>query len=362
METVRPIVIILNLVRSELEKMDVIQALESEITEVILEAYLEFGNTRKEIKVKPIFSHLYDPTATREKLVAVIVEGHDLTSDEEDNESLGKNIAKVVQKVLASGKKKERSKCWCENQTHTNDRTAPRRTEMKRIWLKVDKLQLQFYQRSEQDLKEKIAWMSVKIGSVFDVNSAYFQSNEGLTQNWPGSPRFLDVPICHIGKRKAKYLLEDILHRAIYEGYLRGEEQKLKAFLEGTRKEEPETPFFKPPDWNNKSLRIPVDFIKLHTFHCSQPNGPVLAHVKTGTHLVFWDVQVYDGKDAFVCRDRSIHDKKVLKVINGLLADGEVRKYLKWVSESGSSPFDMKSFIDKTPDCNTEKIRPVRFY
>jgi hypothetical protein len=231
----------------------------------------------------------------------------------------------------------------------------------KRIWLNVDGMQLHFYDRREDNVKEKIAWMSVKT-KAFDVTSVYFQKDEfGLSQNWQGSPRFLDAPISHMHKRQAKQLLSYILAKALHDVYLEGKKVQLTEFLEGTGPV-PETPFFKPESWGKKSLRIPVDFIKLTSFECHCKGGPVITHVRLGNHLIFWSVQIYDGKDSFTCGESNIHDKRILNAVNTLLCGEEIREYLRGVSQSGRSPMDHREFIDKAPNCDTEEIPTVRFY
>ncbi len=252
---------------------------------------------------------------------------------------------------------------------------------MERIWLKVEGFQLCEFCRGKD---KGSAWATVKMGEKSFVIRGYLfnlEKNGDITQNnATGRMSFFDVPCLHNGKRKPVLLLNHILSKAIHDLYLHGEKgEQLKAFLEG-KTELKEFPFFKPPEWGGRSLRIPVDFVALRSMASGLlSNGSVYANIQLGEHLIFWEQLVFDLKDFRYGSSGAVHDQrdaiyneKVVKVINRLLGDKKLQERIRYLSETRGREFSDSIYFEKTPGYDEKRItgkkgelfvpRPVRLY
>lgn len=247
---------------------------------------------------------------------------------------------------------------------------------MKRIWLKIEGIQLcDFY----HDKDKNSAWANIKMGHEgFVVRGYFFQLEKDgyITQN-PAMARmrFLDVPLLHRDKKKPEMILEYALVKVIHDTYLIGEKsEEFKSFLEG-KTGLTEFPFIKPAEWEGKSLRIPVDFIALRSLSASLlSNGSVYANINVGEHLIFWEQLVFDRKDFHYggsgSRDSrdAICDKRVIAVINYLLSRKDLQNHIRYLSETRGHDLSNVAFFEKTADCDEKRVteiispRPIRFY
>jgi len=268
-----------------------------------------------------------------------------------------------------------------------------------RIWVKTDGLRLHHLQRRVpmrgESIQGKEVWASLKLSSAFNINGILIESKSGekdwFGQGWGNADvRLIDVPVLHNTGEKYT-LLMDVLAKAVHDFCLQRAEL-LRPFIEnGTTNDELTLGFFKPEDWQGKSLMIPVDFIRLQNFQLRQGKriitiGPdkkkvghlvwqrwndkvVTADIEVGHHLVFFGVKIhndYQGlkferlsidwlSDAPLGEER-IQDKTVNALIKGMFANKEI---LETISAVAKGTIDMESkFVDKVKGCDSEGIPP----
>jgi hypothetical protein len=238
----------------------------------------------------------------------------------------------------------------------------------KRIWIKVEGIKLgpfQLVQPSHLD-KEKHISVSVRIGDAFNINGVRIENgikSNSFLQNWSGCDvRFLDIPGLHHGKHKKYPLLHDIFAKETYLFFNGKGGESLRELME-TEKRMPNTSIL----WSvcqtedGKSLRIPVEFIKLRNFNCLARDCMV-ADIFIGSHLVFWQVQIFDGKKIGISNDRII-DREISGIINKMLTERKaIQETINFVRKNKT--VDIASeFIDAIPGINLKKDpTPIRFY
>jgi len=238
----------------------------------------------------------------------------------------------------------------------------------KRIWAKIDGLQLHHLVPGGPD---RAAWASLKLGSAFNINGIMISSKPEEEWQFTSNPgnadaRLLDVPGLHEKLTKGE-LLRDVLYKAVHDLCL-DRSEVLRPFIKnGWPGDELTFGFFKPKDWQGKSLMIPVDFISLQDFQLVEKTGVVTADIEVGHHLVFWHVKIYDPEqvwDPLACGfsdapfgEERIQHEEIARLINGmLLMDGNVKKTISAVAEG---KIDMESkFIDKVEGCDPEATPP----
>ena len=249
---------------------------------------------------------------------------------------------------------------------------------MKRIWLKVEGFQLYNFSRSRGT--DIAAWADIQMGQEsFAVKNYFFRLEKDgqITQNPAmADMRFLDIPLLHHDRKKPKMLLEDVLGKAIYDLYLAGEKSgELKALLEG-KTELTEFPFFKPAEWQGKSLRIPVDFVALRGLSATRSaDGWVYADIIVGEHLIFWKQLIFDctkfcygGSKMTPDSSNAIYDKRIVAIINDLLNRKDLQERICYLSETRGFESGSVIFFEKTANCDERRIavralpHPVRLY
>lgn len=238
---------------------------------------------------------------------------------------------------------------------------------MKKRWIKIEGIKLdpfRLVQPNDLD-KEKHISVSARIGDAFVINGVRIGNGTqpgSFVQNWSGcDARLLDVPGLHHGKHKKYPVLHDILAKEVYLFFNGPGNKDLRELME-TGKSMPETSLL----WeecqkdDGKSLRIPVEFIKLRDIRFFNRDF-VTAHVQIGSHLIFWNVRIFDGKNIKVSNDRII-DAELNEVIAKMLRRRNVRRAINQVIETKTSDISAE-FIDAIPDMDIDKNpTPIRFY
>jgi len=243
----------------------------------------------------------------------------------------------------------------------------------KRIWLKIDGLQLHHLASGGPD---RAVWASLKLAPAFNINGIMItsQPNEAwqFTSNFGNADaRIVDVPGLHEKPTKGK-LFRDVIFKSVHDLCLDRAEVLHPFIKNGWPGDELTLGFFKPEDLQGKSLEIPVDFIRLQNFQLVEKTGVVTANIQIGHHLIFWHIKIYDSLlpwDPLVCGfhdapfgEEKIQDKEIHRLINGMLIT--VPGIKKTVSTVTEGKIDMESkFIDKVNGCDPEATPPpIRFY
>jgi hypothetical protein len=237
----------------------------------------------------------------------------------------------------------------------------------KRIWINVEGIKLGPFQLvlpNNLD-KEKHIWVSAKIGNAFNINGIRIGNGmkpDSFVQNWSGcDARLLDVPGWHHGKYKKNPLLHDILTKEVYLFFNGPGSKDLRELME-SGKPMPETSLL----WevcqkdDGKSLRIPIEFVRLrHIRFVGQ--DCVTTDIQIGSHLIFWSVEIFDGKVFGITNDRIINPE-LNEIINKMLEREDVQKTVHYVIERKFDDISAE-FIDAIPDINIDKNPPpIRFY
>jgi hypothetical protein len=232
-----------------------------------------------------------------------------------------------------------------------------------RIYIKVDELQLIGLEKDK--LRSKRAWGMLNVGqNGFKIGPIVFTLGEEdqITQSYTSAHmRLLDTSIAHhVHQKNSRRVLlsSELIEKAVHDEYLISRKNEIKAFIqESNLTEKKDFPFFRPFNWK-KSLRIPVDFIRLSRFYRQKNREEIFAHARIGHHLLFYDIQIWDPK-GFRCQTQEIKDRRILYAINDLLDKEEMKQFLKSLTT-----FDHDAvFIDKVLGCNPEAPPPpIRFY
>ena len=212
--------------------------------------------------------------------------------------------------------------------------------------------------------KEKTAYLQLKIGKkAFMIKSVRLKLEEKtervlehVGQDWGMTNcRILNPAISRRRRKLEKPPLSDILAGAVSDEILH--DKRTTNFLKG----EGNVPYwspFKPMATKVGSLRIPVDFIAVHHFGrgLAEDNGPVRAHISVGHYLLFWDIQIFDGKRFGYDRtNNSIRDERVIEVINRILARKNLRSYVRQLSASGRKEPRVGYHRESTPGYESGK-------
>lgn len=237
---------------------------------------------------------------------------------------------------------------------------------MKRLWLKVDGIRVRDISRMDGGLQR--ASFAVRLGDVLTVRGVEFgkRDEEKATcpfwQNWAmADTRFLDVPALHRHHplEKKDSLLSDVLALALMER-LDGLVRVLETLEKGGQ--QIELDYLWPAAWQGKSLRIPVDFVRIQNFECRYAHGKVTADVWAGHHFVVWHVPVFDGAQFAFDPERRIGSEKLLALIGQIMARRTFRRHVRAVSADGF-PERKRKFTLAVKGYDTERIPPaIRFY
>jgi hypothetical protein len=239
-----------------------------------------------------------------------------------------------------------------------------------RIWVEINGLQLHSLAPGRQDSGEdKIAWASLKLGSAFNIDGILITSGvldaPEFSIGWGNAnARLMDVQALHEKPAKGN-LLYEVIAKAVHDFCLQRAEilhPFIKKAIEGERLT---LGFFKPPDWQGKSLRIPVDFIRIRSFQRVNYGNIVTADIQIGHHLIFWSVKIWDSRldwhpltgfhDA-PCGEERIQEKELNRLINRIFLWSDVREVATSVAKG---TIDMESeFIDKVKGCDPEATPP----
>ncbi len=251
----------------------------------------------------------------------------------------------------------------------------------KRIWVKIDGLQLHHLQRrvpmKGKPIQDNQVWASLKLGSAFNINGLIITNKpDDTVQFWQGwgnaDARLIDVPALH-GKPIKKELLREVLAKAIHGICIKWKEV-LRPFIEMDAEatgDELSFSFFKPKDWQGKSLMIPVDFVILKNFQLRRELKTVTADIIIGHYLAFWNIKIcplsqvarfllspteYDLSDVVFGEER-IQDDGVRGIINEMvILNTDIRETVNVVS---NGTIDMESrFTVKVEGTDPEAIPP----
>jgi hypothetical protein len=227
---------------------------------------------------------------------------------------------------------------------------------MKRIMLNVPRIQLKNFRRNTDfDSKEtKTAHFSLILEGAVAINGIDIKISESR------NPR----DILHISHNNA---LADVrtLDVLLYEYLAMGMNEflneahlcEVSQFLGKRIDFLYDSDLFEPTAWKDLSLRIPVDFVAIYGMRGR--NGITVANVRLGHHLILWGVRLYPTFKP----DGRIFDKRIIDVIEGLLARKGVRERLRYYAEKNSFDIGHKNgLVAKVKGCNQNKIPPVRFY
>lgn len=177
--------------------------------------------------------------------------------------------------------------------------------------------------------------------------------------------RLVDVPGLHEKPTKEK-LLREVLNKAVHDSCL-DRSEVLRPFIKnGWPGDELTFGFFKPEDWQGKSLGIPVEFIRLKNFQLAQKTGVVTADIEIGHHLIFWGVRFwYTGMEwhplmsfsDIRCGEERIQEKQLIRLINRMFLRSDVKEV---VTSVANGAIDMESkFIDAVEGCDPEAVPPA---
>ena len=234
-----------------------------------------------------------------------------------------------------------------------------------RIWVKIDGLQLHHLASGGPD---RAVWASLKLKPAFNINGILIAScpNEAwqFTSNFGNADaRLIDVPGLHEKPTKGE-LLRDVLYKAVHDACL-DRAEVLRPFIKnGWPGDELTFGFFKPEDWQGKSLMIPVDFIRLQNFQSVVKTGGITADIQIGHHLIFFGLRVWTtflatdlifGDHNSPCGEVRI-ESRFSWLILSMLKLPEVQKVMTEVANRG---IDVESkFIDKVEGCDPEATPP----
>ncbi|MDP3057266.1 MAG: hypothetical protein Q8N37_01950 [bacterium] len=232
---------------------------------------------------------------------------------------------------------------------------------MKRICLKVKSLRLVSL---KSDLgEEKTVRATLELGNALNiagVQAGYEKEGGSFHQNLSmASLRLMDTPFLH-RKEKEKntplHLLEEIICEAIW-FFFKQNEVRMRDLLGQKLDDFDLEEFF--PEWNDRELAIPVEFIKLSKFDCRHQNGDVSADIQLGHHFIVWGVKIYDGRGVFELFDENIRSRELRKVIREMIKrNAELQEHVKYLSKHGISDMGEEVFIDKTEGCDPKSLPP----
>ena len=235
---------------------------------------------------------------------------------------------------------------------------------MEKIILKVPRIQLRMFEKSNIPNE---AYFSLVLENSLIMNGIHIGLNkskmsgeerECICHNDAMSDlRLLDKPISHHGKKAPQYLLCDYLSSGINEFVNQMNYDEVRAFLEGSRHSLDDSEFFRPSSWKGP-MRVPIKFIEIYGF--SGRNGrTTTANVMLGHHFVYWGVPVYPVFDP----KNKIIDQRIIVQVEKILSRPRIKKLMGYFARTNSFSYEKKDrAVAKAPDCNREKIPPIRFY
>ncbi len=220
----------------------------------------------------------------------------------------------------------------------------------RRLWLNVPGYQVQDIKRD----RFGCIYLNIRLGNVLVVRGVTFEIEDmnRSIQNWAMADTILvDRANFHDHAAEKVRILRDILMIAVG-----GCCSRLAWALESDPPKT-ELEFIKPREWKGKSLKIPVDFVKLIGF--KSRGVRVYADVCIGHHVIVRMIEIFDGQRFGLdsAGQSTILDLGLRQTIGDLLRRRSVRKAVRDISLEGKIDSDQE-FMIGVKGCDPEAVPP----